>query len=138
MVGPDSEKQAAVRHMSDLFVAGAQRKVPLVTIFLRKAYGLGAMAMAGGSFAEPVYAAAWPSGEFGGMGLEGAVRLGYRKELEAENDPEQREQLFSTLLAGLYAKGRAVEAATHLEIDAVIDPADTRRLVSRAFAASAA
>jgi acetyl-CoA carboxylase carboxyltransferase component len=126
MVGPDSERQAAVRHMSDLFVAGAQLEVPLVTIFLRKAYGLGAMAMAGGSFAEPVYAAAWPSGEFGGMGLEGAVRLGYRKELEAESDAEKREQLFHSLLA-----------ATHLEIDAVIDPADTRRLVSRAFAAAA-
>jgi acetyl-CoA carboxylase carboxyltransferase component len=137
MVGPDSEKQAAVRHMSDLFVAGAQLAAPLVAVFLRKAYGLGAMAMAGGSFAEPVYAAAWPSGEFGGMGLEGAVRLGYRKELEAESDPEKREQLCNTLLAGLYAKGRAIEAATHLEIDAVIDPADTRRLVSRAFAAAA-
>jgi len=108
-----------------------------VAIFLRKAYGLGAMAMAGGSFAEPVYAAAWPTGEFGGMGLEGAVRLGYRKELEAESDPDKREQLFAALLAGLYAKGRAIEAATHLEIDAVIDPADTRRLVSRAFAAAA-
>ena len=137
MVGPDSEKQAAVRHMSDLFVAGAQLEAPLVAVFLRKAYGLGAMAMAGGSFAEPVYAAAWPSGEFGGMGLEGAVRLGYRKELEAESDPDKREQLFHSLLAGLYAKGRAIEAATHLEIDAVIDPADTRRLVSRAFAAAA-
>jgi acetyl-CoA carboxylase carboxyltransferase component len=136
MVGPDSEKQAAVRHMSDLFVAGAQLNAPLVTVFLRKAYGLGAMAMAGGGFAEPLYAAAWPSGEFGGMGLEGAVRLGYRKELEAESDPQRREQLFNSLLAELYEKGRAVEAATHLEIDAVIDPADTRRLVSRAFAAA--
>lgn len=136
MVGPDSEKQAAVRHMSGLFVAGAQLKVPLVTVFLRKAYGLGAMAMAGGGFAEPVYAAAWPTGEFGGMGLEGAVRLGYRKELEAESDPQRREQLFNSLLVELYEKGRAVEAATHLEIDAVIDPADTRHLVSRAFAAA--
>lgn len=137
MVGPDSEKQAAVRHMSDLFVAGAQLQVPLVTVFLRKAYGLGAMAMAGGGFGEPVFAAAWPTGEFGGMGLEGAVRLGYRKELEEESDPQRREQLFSSLLAELYEKGRAVEAATHLEIDAVIDPADTRRLVSRAFGAAA-
>lgn len=138
MVGPDSEKHAAVRHMSDLFVAGAQLRVPLVTVFLRKAYGLGAMAMAGGSFTEPVYAAAWPTGEFGGMGLEGAVRLGYRRELEAESDPQRREKLFNSLLAELYEKGRAIEAATHLEIDAVIDPADTRRLVSRAFSAAAA
>jgi acetyl-CoA carboxylase carboxyltransferase component len=134
MVGPASEEQAAVRHMSDLFVAGAQLKVPLVAVFLRKAYGLGAMAMAGGSFTEPVYAAAWPSGEFGGMGLEGAVRLGFRKELEAEADPGKREALFDSLLATLYDKGRAIEAATHLEIDAVIDPADTRRHVSRALA----
>jgi len=134
MVGPASEEQAAVRHMSDLFVAGAQLEVPLVAVFLRKAYGLGAMAMAGGSFAEPVYAVAWPSGEFGGMGLEGAVRLGFRKELEAETDPKKREALFDTLLASLYDKGRAIEAATHLEIDAVIDPADTRRHLSRALA----
>jgi acetyl-CoA carboxylase carboxyltransferase component len=136
MVGPDSEKQGAVRHMSDLFVAGARLEVPLVAIFLRKAYGLGAMAMAGGSFAEPVYAAAWPTGEFGGMGLEGAVRLGYRRELEAEQDPRRREELFTRLLGELYRKGRAVEAATHLEIDAVIDPADSRRVISRAFAAA--
>jgi acetyl-CoA carboxylase carboxyltransferase component len=134
MVGPASEEQAAVRHMSDLFVAGARLATPLVAIFLRKAYGLGAMAMAGGSFAEPVYAAAWPSGEFGAMGLEGAVRLGFRKELEAESDPENRAALFESLLATLYDQGRAIEAATHLEIDAVIDPADTRRCVSRAIA----
>jgi acetyl-CoA carboxylase carboxyltransferase component len=133
MVGPASEEQAAVRHMSDLFVAGAQLDVPLVAIILRKAYGLGAMAMAGGSFAEPVYTAAWPSGEFGGMGLEGAVRLGFRKELEAESDPQKREALFDSLVTTLYEKGRAVEAATHLEIDAVIVPSETRRHVSRAL-----
>jgi acetyl-CoA carboxylase carboxyltransferase component len=136
MVGPASEEQAAVRHMSDLFVAGAQLEVPLVAIFLRKAYGLGAMAMAGGSFAEPVYAAAWPTGEFGGMGLEGAVRLGFRKELAAEADPDKRDALFNSLLGEMYEKGRATEAALHLEIDAVIDPADTRRHISRALAAS--
>jgi len=136
MVGPSSEEQAAVRHMSDLFVAGAQLKTPLIAVFLRKAYGLGAMAMAGGSFAEPVYAASWPTGEFGGMGLEGAVRLGYRKELEAEPDPQKREALFDSLVATLYEKGRAIEAATHLEIDAVIEPSETRRQVSRALAAA--
>ncbi len=137
MVGPASEEQAAVRYMSELFTAGAQLRVPLVAIFLRKAYGLGAMAMAGGGFTRPLYAASWPSGEFGGMGLEGAVRLGYRKELEAEADPQKRAELFDTLVAQLYEKGRAVEAATHLEIDAVIEPADTRRMVSRALAAAA-
>lgn len=136
MVGPQSEEAAAVTRMSELFVAGAALTVPLVAIFLRKAYGLGAMAMAGGSFAEPAYAAAWPTGEFGGMGLEGAVRLGYRRELEAETDPGQREALFGQLVADLYEKGRAVEAAAHLEIDAVIDPAETRAVVCRAFAAA--
>ena len=136
MVGPASEEQAAVRYMSDLFVAGAQIEVPLVVIFLRKAYGLGAMAMAGGGFAEALYAAAWPTGEFGGMGLEGAVRLGYRKELEAETDPDRKQALFERLLAELYEKGRALEAAAHLEIDAVIDPADTRRHIIRALAAA--
>ena len=131
MVGPASEEQAAVRHMSDLFVAGAQLAVPLVAVILRKAYGLGAMAMAGGSFAEALYAAAWPTGEFGGMGLEGAVRLGYRKELEAETDPDRKQALFDRLLKEFYEKGRAIEAAAHLEIDAVIEPADTRKVVSR-------
>ena len=134
MVGPASEEQAAVHHMADLFVAGAELEVPLVTIFLRKAYGLGAMAMAGGSFMRPDYAAAWPSGEFGAMGLEGAVRLGFRKELEAETDPAAKEALFNSLLGTLYEKGKAIEAATHLEIDAVIDPAETRSCILRALA----
>ncbi len=133
MVGPDSEKQAAVRRMSSLFVTGASMTVPIVAIFLRKAYGLGAMAMTGGSFAAPVYAAAWPTGEFGGMGLEGAVRLGYKKELEAAADEAEREALFEKLLARMYEVGKATEAAAHLEIDAVIDPADTRALIIRAL-----
>ncbi|MFV0277935.1 MAG: acyl-CoA carboxylase subunit beta [Parahaliea sp.] len=129
MVGPASEKAAAVRRMSSLFLTGAALSVPMVAIFLRKGYGLGAMAMAGGSFAAPVYAAAWPTGEFGGMGLEGAVRLGYRKELEAVEDPVEREALFNKLVTQLYELGKATEAASYLEIDAVIDPADTREVV---------
>jgi acetyl-CoA carboxylase carboxyltransferase component len=137
MVGPDSERQGAVRSMSSLFLAGAGLSVPLVAIFLRKGYGLGAMAMTGGSFARPVYSASWPTGEFGGMGLEGAVRLGYRKELEAVEDPAEREALFQQLLARMYEVGKATEAAAHLEIDAVIDPADTRQVVLRAFASAA-
>jgi acetyl-CoA carboxylase carboxyltransferase component len=136
MVGPDSEEQGAVRSMSDLFLAGAAMTVPIVAIFLRKGYGLGAMAMAGGSFIRPVYAASWPTGEFGGMGLEGAVRLGFRKELEAVADADQREALFQQLLARMYEVGKATEAASHLEIDAVIDPADTRAVLLRAFAAA--
>ncbi|MDJ0654564.1 MAG: carboxyl transferase domain-containing protein [Xanthomonadales bacterium] len=136
MVGPDSEKQAAVRRMSRLFTTGAALEVPLVAIFLRKGYGLGAMALAGGSFAAPVYAAAWPTGEFGAMGLEGAVRLGYRKELEAVPEGAEREALFGDLLARMIENGKATEAATHLELDAVIDPADTRLVVLRALAAA--
>ena len=138
MVGPDSERQGAVRSMSRLFLAGAALTVPLVAIFLRKGYGLGAMAMTGGSFARPVYAASWPTGEFGGMGLEGAVTLGFRKELDAVADPAEREALFQQLVQRMYEIGKATEAAAHLEIDAVIDPADTRSVVLRAFASAAA
>lgn len=137
MVGPDSEAAGAVRRMSALFTAGAALRVPLVAIFLRKGYGLGAMAMTGGGFMEPVYSAAWPGGEFGGMGLEGAVRLGYSKELEAVPAGEAREALFASLVAKLYEVGKATEAAAHLEIDAVIDPADTRQVVLRALDAAA-
>ncbi|MAT93041.1 MAG: biotin carboxylase [Halioglobus sp.] len=137
MVGPASEEQAAVRRMSSLFLAGAKLEVPLIAIFLRKGYGLGAMAMTGGSFVRPVYAASWPTGEFGGMGLEGAVRLGFRKELEAQSDPAAREALFEQLVARMYEVGKASEAASYLEIDAVIDPADTRQVVLRALAATA-
>ena len=90
MVGPEVEKTALVRHCSRLFVTGANLSVPFGTIVLRKAYGLGAQAMAGGSFHAGTFAISWPTGEFGGMGLEGAVKLGYRKELEAIADPAER------------------------------------------------
>jgi acetyl-CoA carboxylase carboxyltransferase component len=126
MVGPASESEGAVHRMSALFERSSSLRVPILAVFLRKAYGLGAMALVGGSFAVPDYAAAWPSGEFGGMGLEGAVRLGFRRELEAVEAGEAREALFQHYLAQLYDKGKALEAAAHLEIDAVIDPADTR------------
>lgn len=126
MVGPDAERTATVRHFSRLFVTGAQLRVPLVSLVLRKAYGLGAMAMMGGSTRAPVATAAWPSGEFGGMGLEGAVRLGYRKELAAIADPEERQRVFDAHVAELYEHGKAVNAAAALEIDAVIDPAESR------------
>jgi acetyl-CoA carboxylase carboxyltransferase component len=133
MVGPDSEKGAAVRRMSTLFLAGASLDVPMVAVILRKGYGLGAMAMTGGGFTKPVYTASWPAGEFGGMGLEGAVRLGYKKELAALAHPAEREALFKRLLAQLYEAGKATEAAAHLEIDAVIDPADTRAVLLKAL-----
>jgi acetyl-CoA carboxylase carboxyltransferase component len=133
LVGPENEEQAAVRRMSSLFVAGANISTPLIAIILRKGYGLGAMSMCGGSFHDPVYTAAWPTGEIGAMGLEGAVRLGYRKELEAAPNEEEREALFESLLARMYEIGRATEAASYLEIDAVIDPADSRQVILNAL-----
>lgn len=132
MVGLDSERGGAVRKMSDLMVAGARLQSPMVAIFLRKGYGLGAIAMCGGSFSRPVYSAAWPSGEFGAMGLEGAVHLGYKKELDAASTAEQKEQLFKQLLDAMYERGKATTAAAYLEIDAVIEPADTRKVILRA------
>jgi acetyl-CoA carboxylase carboxyltransferase component len=133
MVGPESDAQAAVRRMSSFFVAFASVTVPVVAIVLRKGYGLGAMAMTGGSFHTPVYIAAWPTGEFGGMGLEGAVKLGFKKELEAVKDDDERRVLFDKLVAKMYEIGKATEAAAHLEIDAVIDPANTREVILKAI-----
>ena len=136
MVGPEAEQTALVRHVSRLFVTGANVTVPTGTIILRKGYGLGAQAMAGGSFKAPLFCVAWPSGELGGMGLEGAVRLGYRKELEAIEDDDERERTFQEMVARMYEHGKAVNAASHFEIDDVIDPADSRRWISTAFAAA--
>ena len=127
MVGPDVEATALVRHCNRLFVTGANLTVPTVTIVLRKAYGLGAQAMMGGSTKAPLACVAWPTGEFGGMGLEGAVRLGYRRELEAAGDPDAREDLFQELVDRMYQIGKALSVASYFEIDDVIDPADTRR-----------
>jgi acetyl-CoA carboxylase carboxyltransferase component len=126
MVGPDTEATAQVRHVSRLFVAAAHLRVPMLSIVLRKGYGLGAMAMTGGGFHETLATVAWPTGEFGGMGLEGAVRLGYRKELETVAEGPEREALFEQLLAQQYDNGSAINMAATLEIDAVIDPAETR------------
>ncbi|GAA6142896.1 hypothetical protein NBRC116584_27140 [Hydrogenophaga sp. 5NK40-0174] len=131
MVGPDIEAQAQVRHVSRLFVAAAKLRVPFFSVVLRKGYGLGAMGMAAGSFHAPVFTVAWPTGEFGGMGLEGAVRLGYRKELEAVAQGPERDALFNALVAKQYERGAAIQMASLLEIDAVIDPADTRAWLAR-------
>jgi len=136
MVGVNSEKEGAVRKMGRLFNAGANISVPLIAIFLRKGYGLGAMAMVGGSFYIPIFTASWPTGEFGGMGLEGAVKLGYKKELEAVEDEKEREELFNKLVQKMYDAGKALEAATQLEIDAVIDPAETRSIILKALETS--
>ncbi len=131
MVGPDAEIQAAVRRFGRMFVLGARLTVPLGMIILRKGYGLGAMAMAGGSFRAPQFTVAWPTGEIGGMGLEGAVRLGFSKELAAEADPVKGQELFDKLVAAAYEHGKALRAATTFELDDVIDPADSRAWIAR-------
>ena len=130
MVGPEAEEQAQVRHFSRMFVTAASASVPWVTVVLRKGYGLGAQAMAGGSFHAGTLTVSWPTGEFGGMGLEGAVRLGYRKELEAIADPVERLALESKLVATAYERGSALNMASHVEIDDVIDPAETRSRIA--------
>ena len=136
MVGPEVETQAQVRHVSRMFIAAAHLRVPLLAVVLRKGYGLGAMAMAAGGFHAPDFTVAWPTGEFGGMGLEGAVRLGWRKELEAAAEGAQRDALFQQLLAQQVEAGGALHMAATLEIDAVIDPADTRAWLARGLAGS--
>ena len=135
MVGPEIEHHAQVRHVCRMFVVGSHLSVPLFAVFLRRGYGLGAQAMAKGGFHEPFFAVAWPTGEFGGMGLEGFVRAGFRKELEAAKDAQEREALYEKLLASLYERGKAINMASYLEIDAVIDPADTRRWIAEGFKA---
>jgi len=126
MVGPDAEKAGQVRRSSAMFLTAAALKVPVFTVVLRKGYGLGAQSMAAGGFHSPVFTVAWPTGEFGGMGIEGAVRLGYRREMEAIADPEERQKFFESKTGHLYDVGKAVNMAAAMEIDAVIDPAETR------------
>lgn len=134
MVGPNSEEQAAVRRMSSLFVSFASISVPVVAVLLRRGYGLGAMAMTGGSFLTPDYIVSWPTGEIGGMGLEGAVKLGFKKELAAIEDDAERQAAFDALVASSYEMGKATNAASHLEFDAVIDPIETREVILKALA----
>ena len=134
MVGPDTEATAQVRHVSRMFIAAAHLRVPFLSVVLRKGYGLGAMAMTAGGFHAPLCTVAWPSAEFGAMGLEGAVRLGYKKELEALPEGPQRDALFAQLLAQHIDNGSAIAMATTLEIDAVIDPAQTRKWLAQGLA----
>ncbi len=133
MVGPEAERTATVRHFSRMFVTGANLEVPTGTVVLRKGYGLGAQAMAAGGFKAPLFTIGWPTSEFGAMGLEGAVRLGLRRELEAIDDPEERERAFQAAVAGAYERGKGIGMASYFEIDDVIDPADTRRWVATLF-----
>jgi acetyl-CoA carboxylase carboxyltransferase component len=136
MVGPEVERTALVRHCARLFVTGANLSVPFFTIVLRKGYGLGAQAMAGGSFKAPLFTVAWPTGEFGGMGLEGAVKLGFRNELAATGDPAARKALFDKMVAAMYQQGKALSFATYFEIDDVIDPAASRDWILNALRAA--
>ncbi len=134
MVGPDAERTATVRRFGAMFIAGSRLRSPLCTVVLRKGYGLGAMAMSGGDLKASVATVSWPTGEFGGMGLEGGVRLGYRKELEAIDDPDERRTRYERLVADAYQRGKGLSTASAFEIDDVIDPADTRSVISRALA----
>jgi acetyl-CoA carboxylase carboxyltransferase component len=131
MVGPDAERTGLVRHASRLFLAGAALTVPFMTVVLRKGYGLGAQAMAGGSFHANLMTVAWPTGEFGGMGLEGAVKLAFKKELAAIPDETERQSQFDSMVEAAYGMGKALNTATYFEIDDVIDPAETRSLVAK-------
>src|SRR5205807_10398966 len=133
MVGPAAERTATVRHFARMFLTGANLGVPIGTIVLRKGYGLGAQAMAGGGFKAPLFCVGWPTSEFGGMGLEGAVRLGMRRELEAIEDPDERERAFQAAVAAAYEHGQGINMAAYGEIDDVIDPADSRRWIAMLF-----
>ena len=136
MVGPKAEADGLVRRASRMLVAGAALRVPLVAVILRRGYGLGAQAMTGGSLHEPLLTVAWPGAHLGPMGLEGAVRLGLRKELEAIEDEEEREQRVRDLTAAAYENAKALNAAQLFELDDVIDPADTRTLLASTLAAA--
>jgi acetyl-CoA carboxylase carboxyltransferase component len=131
MVGPEIEKRAQVRHVCRMFVVGSHLTVPYFTVVLRRGYGLGAMAMARGGFHESFFTAAWPTGEFGAMGIEGAIKAGFKKELAAIEDLTQREKLYEQLVGELYKRGKAINIASYLEIDSVIDPADTRKWITQ-------
>lgn len=137
MVGPQAETTALVRHVSRMFVNAAALCVPYLTVVLRRGYGLGAQAMAGGHFHAPFFTVSWPSGEFGAMNLEGAVKLALRKELEAVADPAEREQLLQGAVAVAKERGQAINMASLLELDAVIDPAETRAWIARGIRAAA-
>jgi acetyl-CoA carboxylase carboxyltransferase component len=133
MVGPEAEKTATVRHFSRMFLTGANLEVATGTVVLRKGYGLGAQAMAAGGFKSPLFTVGWPTSEFGAMGLEGAVKLGLRRELEAITDPIERERAYDAAVAAAYDRGQGISMASYFEIDDVIDPADTHRWISTLF-----
>ena len=134
MVGPEVEKTALVRHANRMFLIGANLEVPTFTVIVRKAYGLGGIAMAGGSFKAPVFSVAWPTAEFGPMGLEGSVKLGFRAELAAIEDPDERKARYDELVEKEYKRGKALNHATGFAIDDTIDPAETRHWLANIMA----
>ncbi|HUC08736.1 MAG TPA: carboxyl transferase domain-containing protein, partial [Solirubrobacterales bacterium] len=136
MVGPQAEATGLVRHASRLLLAGAALRTPLIAVILRRGYGLGAQAMTGGSLHEPLLTVAWPSAHLGPMGLEGAVRLALRKELEAIADEQEREQRVRDLTAAAEDNAKALNAAALFEIDDVVNPAETRTLIASTLAAA--
>lgn len=136
MVGPAAEAESLVRRASRMLVAGAALRVPIVAVVLRRGYGLGAQAMSGGSLHEPVLTVAWPGAHLGPMGLEGAVRLGLRKELETIADDAEREERVRQVTAAAQDNARALNAAMLFEIDDVIDPADTRAVIAATLTAA--
>jgi acetyl-CoA carboxylase carboxyltransferase component len=138
MVGPEAEATGLVRHCSRLFVVGASLRVPFCAVILRKAYGLGAQAMAGGSMHEPLLTVGWPTAELGAMGLEGAVKLGFRRELEAIEDEAERAARLEEMVAHAHEHAKALNAATLFELDDVIDPAETREKLARTLEAATA
>jgi acetyl/propionyl-CoA carboxylase alpha subunit/acetyl-CoA carboxylase carboxyltransferase component len=129
MVGPEAEKTALVRHCSRMFLIGANLTIPIFSVIIRKSYGLGAIAMFGGSREMTTFYVSWPTGEFGGMGLEGSVKLGFRNELAAIADPAARKQRFDEMVRRAYERGKAINVAMRPGLDDVIDPADTRRWI---------
>ena len=137
MVGPEVEKTALVRHAARMFVIGANIEVPSYMVILRKAYGLGAQAMGGGNHRLPAFVVAWPTSEFGGMGLEGQVKLGQRARLEAIEDPAERQAAYESMVEAAYNRGKGLNAGHVFEVDDVIDPADTRRWLIAGLKAAA-
>jgi acetyl/propionyl-CoA carboxylase alpha subunit/acetyl-CoA carboxylase carboxyltransferase component len=133
MVGPQHECTALVRHCARLFNVGANMTAPLFTVVVRKAYGLGAQAMLGAGALVGFFAVAWPTAEFAGMNIEGAVKLGYRKELAAITDPEARLAEFERRTRAAYDEAKAVNAVTGGGIDDVIDPAETRTWIANSL-----
>ena len=133
MVGPDHEKTALVRHCARMFNTGANLSVPMFGVVVRKAYGLGVQAMCGASSLVGFFTVGWPTAEFAGMNIEGAVKLGYRKELAAIEDPEERRLEFERRVEASYERAKAVNAAAGGGLDDVIDPADTRSWITESM-----